>query len=138
MPEAPSKENAMRHPGKTAAQRFLELKQELQRLELFCKGTVLARKMKCGQSGCPCHTDPAKRHGPYWEWTYKAAARTVNVRLSPAAGPLYRAASQQRRKLNLLLNRLEKLSRSALANSAKQAEAEAKAITTTRSPARGG
>ena len=65
-------------PRKPAAQpRFLEIRPELQRLELFCKGTVLARRMKCGQPRCPCHTDPNKRHGPYWEWTYKAAAKTV-------------------------------------------------------------
>ena len=113
---------------KPAAQRFLELKPQLQRLELFCKGTVLARRMKCGQPGCPCHTDPNKRHGPYWEWTYKAAAKTVNVRLSPAAGPLYKAASLQYRKLKSLLNRLEKLSRTALANSARHAEAPANAM----------
>ena len=108
------------------------------RLELFCKGTVLARRMKCGQPGCPCHTDPNKRHGPYWEWTYKAAAKTVNVRLSPAAGPLYKAASQQYRKLKSLLNRLEKLSRTALANSARQAEAATHARPKNRSPARRG
>jgi hypothetical protein len=125
-------------PRKTAAQRFLEMRPELQRLELFCKGTVLARRMKCGQPRCPCHTDPNKRHGPYWEWTYKAAAKTVNVRLSPAAGPLYKAASQQCRKLKSLLNRLEKLSRTALANSARQAEATANAIPNNRSPARRG
>jgi hypothetical protein len=125
-------------PRKTAAQRFLEMRPELQRLELFCKGTVLARRMKCGQPRCPCHTDPNKRHGPYWEWTYKAAAKTVNVRLSPAAGPLYKAASQQYRKLKSLLNRLEKLSRTALANSARQAEATANAIPNNRSPARRG
>jgi hypothetical protein len=121
---------------KTAAQRFLEIRPELQRLELFCKGTVLARRMKCGQPHCPCHTDPNKRHGPYWEWTYKTAAKTVNVRLSPAAGPLYKAASQQYRKLKSLLNRLEKLSRTALANSARQAEAAANAMPHNRSPAR--
>jgi hypothetical protein len=125
-------------PRKTAAQRLLEMRPELQRLELFCKGTVLARRMKCGQPRCPCHTDPNKRHGPYWEWTYKAAAKTVNVRLSPAAGPLYKAASQQYRKLKLLLNRLEKLSRMALANSARQADATANAIPNNRSPARRG
>jgi len=123
-------------PRKPAAQRFLELKQELLRLDLFCKGTVLARRMKCGQPGCPCHTDPHKRHGPYWEWTYKAAAKTVNVRLSPATGPLYKGASQQYRKLKSLLNRLEKLSRAALANSARQAGGTANAILKNRSPAR--
>jgi hypothetical protein len=123
---------------KHAAQRFLELKEELQRLELFCKGTVLARRMKCGQPACPCHTDPSKRHGPYWEWTYKAAAKTVNVRLTPAAGPLYKAASQQYRRLKSLLNRLERLSCAALAYSARQIEAKANALPKTRSPARRG
>ena len=58
-------------------QRFLELRQELQKLEYFCKGTILARRMKCGQPNCACHTDSSKRHGPYWEWTYKAQTKTV-------------------------------------------------------------
>ena len=120
----------------TAAHRFLERKQELQKLELFCKGTVLARRMKCGQPACPCHTDPAKRHGPYWEWTYKAQAKTVNVRLTPAAGPLYKAASQQYRRLKSLLTRLENLSRAALANAAKQADSQATAMAHNRSPVR--
>jgi uncharacterized protein DUF6788 len=119
---------------KSAARRFLELRTELQRLELFCKGTVLARRMKCGQPSCPCHTDPDKRHGPYWEWTYKAAAKTVNVRLSPQAGPLYKAASLQYRRLKSLLHRLEKLSRTALAHSAREAEASSNTKSQKRSP----
>ena len=112
----------MSKPRKSPEESFAEIKQELQKLDYFCKGTVLARRMKCGQAGCACHTDPAKRHGPYWEWTYKAHARTVNVRLSPASGPIYKTASQQHRKLKSLLQRLEKLSRAALAALAKQAE----------------
>ena len=109
-------------PRKSPEERFAEMKQELQKLEYFCKGTVMARSMKCGQPGCACHTDPAKRHGPYWEWTCKAQARTVNIRLSPASGPIYKTASQQHRRLKSLLQRLEKLSRAALAARAKQAE----------------
>ena len=112
---------------KSSEQRFLELKQELQKLEFFCKGTVLARHMKCGQAACPCHSDPAKRHGPYWEWTYKAQAKTVNVRLSPSAGPLYQAASRQHRRLKSLLIRLESLSRAALARQAKRDESTPRA-----------
>jgi len=104
------------------AQRFLELKRELQNLEYFCKGTVLQRRMKCGQPGCPCHADSSKRHGPYWEWTYKAKAKTVNVRLRPEAGPIYQAASRQHRKLKSLLVRLERLSRTALQALARKAE----------------
>jgi hypothetical protein len=103
---------------------FQELKQQLQLLDYFCKGTVLKRMMKCGQPGCACHADASKRHGPYWELTYKERAKTVNLRLSPAAGPVYQAASAHYRKLKSLLTRLERVSRKALASLAKKAEAE--------------
>lgn len=101
------------------AQRFRELKQEFERLGYFCKGTVLKRMMKCGKATCACQKDPAKRHGPYFEWTYKAASKTVNVKLTPEAAPLYKAASQQYRKLKSLLNRLERLSQNNLRRQAK-------------------
>jgi hypothetical protein len=96
------------------AQRFLQLKNEMRNVEYFCKGTVLERRMKCGQPACACHTDSAKRHGPYWEWTYKAKGKTVNVRLSAEAGPLFKTASRQHRKIKSLLARLERLSQNAL------------------------
>ena len=102
--------------------RFEELKRELQHLEYFCKGTVLKRMMKCGKAQCACRTDPTKRHGPYFEWTYKANGKTVNVKLTPEAAPLYKAASHQYRKLKTLLRRLERLSQSALHQQAKLAQ----------------
>ena len=105
------------------AQRFGQLRQQLQELGCFCKGTVLERRMKRGQPSCPCHRAPSKRHGPYGEWTYKVQGKTVNVKLSPEAGRIYQAASQQYRQLKSLLNRLERLSRTALAAQAKQAKA---------------
>jgi hypothetical protein len=106
------------------AQRFLQLKHELQNVEYFCKGTVLERRMKCGQSACACQTDPTKRHGPYWEWTYKAKGKTINVRLSAEAGPLFKTASRQHRKLKSLLARLQRLSKNALKALAKAKTAE--------------
>jgi hypothetical protein len=63
-------------------------------------------------------------HGPYFELTYKANGKTVNVKLSPEAAPLYRAAAQQYRKLKTLLNRLDKLSKTILRHQAKLAESE--------------
>ena len=77
--------------------------------------------MKCGKANCACASDPAKRHGPYFELTYKANGKTVNVNLSSEAAPLYQAASRQHRKLKALLNRLEKLSQSILRLQAKTA-----------------
>jgi len=78
--------------------------------------------MKCGKPQCACHRDPARRHGPYFEWSYKVAGKTVSVKLSPQAAPLYQAATRQHSKLKTVLARLERLSRTAVAQLAKQAE----------------
>ena len=96
------------------AHSFAGLKQELDKVTYFCKGTVLKRMMKCGQKRCACHQDPAKRHGPYFEWTYKEKGKTVNRRLRPEEAPIYQAATQQHRKLLSVLNRMERLSRNAV------------------------
>jgi len=104
------------------AQRFQALKREFQQLEYFCKGTLLKRMMKCGKAGCACQHDPAKRHGPYFEWTYKAKGKTVNVKLTREVMPVFRAASRQYLKLRSLLNRLESLSQTVLRRQAKLAQ----------------
>ena len=105
-------------------QRFQELKRGLEQLECFCKGTVLKRMMKCGKAQCACASDATKRHGPYFELTYKANGKTVNVKLSAEAAPLYKAAAQEYRKLKSLLNRLDKLSKTILRYQAKLAESK--------------
>ncbi|HUD12511.1 MAG TPA: DUF6788 family protein [Terracidiphilus sp.] len=102
--------------------RFRQIRQQLQQLDYFLKGTVLKRMMKCGQPQCVCHRDPAKRHGHYFEWTYKVNGKTVNVKLSPQAAPLYQAATKQHRKLKAVLARMERLSRTALARLARQGD----------------
>ena len=104
------------------AQRFRQARQELHQLDYFLKGTVSKRMMKCGQPQCACHRDPSQRHGPYFEWTYKVKGKTVNVKLTAQAAPLYQAATKQNRKLKTVLARMEHLSRTALARLAKQAE----------------
>ena len=70
-------------------QRFEVLKREILQLDYFCKGTVLKRMMKCGNRQCACHRDPAKRHGPYFECTFKVQNKTVNLKLYPEVTPLY-------------------------------------------------
>ena len=75
-----------------------------------------------GQGRVRDASDGAKRHGLYFELTYKANGKTVNVKLSPQAAPLYRAAAQQYRKLKSLLNRLDKFSKTILRQEAKRAE----------------
>jgi hypothetical protein len=127
MPRTRETMSAILRPKQSAllerhTQRFHELKRGLDQIEYFCKGTVLKRMMKCGKAGCACAADPDKRHGPYFELTFKANGKTVNVKLSPESAPLYRAASLQYRKLKSLLNRLEKLSQIILRHQAKLAQ----------------
>jgi Family of unknown function (DUF6788) len=106
------------------AQRFQELKRSLDQLEYFCKGTVLKRMTKCGKAYCACHSDPDKRHGPYFELTYKIEGKTVNMRLSPETAPLYKAASAQFRKLKTTLQRLERISQTVLKLQAESARSK--------------
>ena len=93
---------------------FRALRTQLADLWFFCKGTVLQRRLTCGKPGCACATAPARRHGPYFEWTYKVAGKTVNVRLAAEEAAAYREAAAQWRRLRTLLRRLEGLSRRAL------------------------
>jgi len=118
----PSRKAPRPVPPVAPAQRFRQARQELYQLEYFLKGTVSKRMMKCGQPQCACHADPSRRHGPYFEWTYKVKGKTVNVKLSRQAAPIYQAATKQNRKLKAVLARMERLSRTALAGLAKQAE----------------
>ena len=104
------------------AKRFEELKADLARIEYFSKGTLQARMIKCGKAKCPCGADPKRRHGPYFEWTYKEQGKTVSVRLTAKAAPLFQAASTQYRRLKSALARLEKLSRQAITRLAKEAD----------------
>jgi hypothetical protein len=96
------------------AQNFAALKQDLAKVGYFCKGTVLRRMMKCGQKRCACHQDTDKRHGPYFEWTYKEKGKTINRRLRPEEARIYQAATKQQRKLLSVLERMEQVSRKAV------------------------
>jgi hypothetical protein len=98
---------------------FRDLRAQLAELSFFCKGTVLERRMTCGKPACACGTEPARRHGPYFEWTYKETGKTVNVRLTPEAVAAYRAGTAEWRRLRRLLTRLESLSRRAISRQAR-------------------
>lgn len=103
------------------AKRFQQLKTELAQIGYFAKGTVLTRRMKCGKLQCACQSNPSKRHGPYYEWTYKQQGKTVNVRLSAEAVRIHATAARQYRRLKSILTKMEKISRQALAMLVKDA-----------------
>ncbi len=48
------------------------------------RGSLTTRFMKCGQPSCPCHRDPAARHGPYIEWSRVVGGRRLSRYMTPA------------------------------------------------------
>ena len=98
---------------------FEALKDQVAELGFFCKGTILARRMRCGKATCACQADPAQRHGPYHEWTRKVGGKTVSRHLQPEEAQLYQDGTDQWRKLRRLLARMETLSRHAIERKAK-------------------
>lgn len=57
-----------------------------------------------------CRTDPARRHGPYWQWSRSIGGTTRTTRLSEAEARLYREWIANRRRAERILAELEDLS----------------------------
>ena len=72
-------------------------------LEYLSSGTLLKRTKLCSNPRCRCKTDPAARHGPYYEWGYLQAGKLRHRMLSPKRAALMRLAIANHRKVKKLL-----------------------------------
>ena len=82
---------------------------ELASLGLALPGTLIERHVRCGKPSCRCHADPPALHGPYWQWTRKAAGKTI-TRLVPSEQlDDYRQWLDNHRRLRALVAELEAL-----------------------------
>src|SRR5437660_7236038 len=88
-------------------QRYQELKQSLLKLGYVCPGSVVERYMPCGKLGCRCASDPARRHGPYYEWSRKVQGKTVTVRLSKQAAKIYKEFTENDRMFKKILGQMK-------------------------------
>jgi hypothetical protein len=70
-------------------------------------GTITQRQMRCGKTGCACHADPPRLHGPYWQWTRKLARKTVGRYLNGAQAADYQDWIANDRRLRELVTALE-------------------------------
>src|SRR5438128_149676 len=66
----------MHIPTPVAPSRVAQLAAELSRPEPIRRGSLYERRMKCGQSACPCQHDPQAAHGPYFTLTQKVDGKT--------------------------------------------------------------
>jgi hypothetical protein len=89
--------------AKQARARITRLREALTRIDYLCSGTLLERTKMCGRPGCACATDPAARHGPYFEWGHMRAGKLVHRQVSaPHAAALRHAINNYRLVRKLL------------------------------------
>ena len=87
---------------------------KIARTGMVLPGSLTERQTRCGHPNCACHADPPRRHGPYWQWTRKVAAKTVGRWLSADQHHDYETWIGNDRRLRELLSQLEALGIAAL------------------------
>jgi len=94
--------------GISARQRALAT--ELAGIGFVASGSVIAATTTCSTPGCRCRTDPARRHGPYWQWSRSVGGTRRTRRLTEAEARLYQAWIANRRRAEAILAELEEIS----------------------------
>lgn len=87
-------------------------KARLAEVGFTCEGSLIERYTSCHNPRCRC-ADPAQRHGPYWQLSWKEGGRTVSRLLSGEEAHLYQEWIANRRRLESLLTQMRDLSRQA-------------------------
>lgn len=94
-------------PSKRALQRAREridrIRTSLVGFELICSGTLSQRMMTCGKPNCRCATDPAARHGPYYQWIRMRAGKPAQRYVSEQQAQILRQAIDNYREVKRLL-----------------------------------
>jgi hypothetical protein len=98
---AKNRKNLQEPPG--ANKTVESLRRRISEVDLIASGTILKRTKVCGRPNCRCATDPASRHGPYFEWTRREGGRFLHSVVSQdQARHLARAIRNYRTILRLL------------------------------------
>ena len=95
--------------------RHRELARQLADIGFIASSSVALRYNRCGKAYCACHADPARLHGPYWQFTAKVAGKTVNKRLSEDDARLYKQWIANDRQARALLAEMREVAGEAAA-----------------------
>jgi hypothetical protein len=86
---------------------FERLKAGVLKLGPVLQGNILPRTVARED---PRRPGRLRQYGPYYQWTRKVGGRTVNVNLSASQARAYGRAIAQHRRLEVLLERMRKVS----------------------------
>jgi len=98
-------------PSKRAVQRAREHIQSIRAsvagFELLSSGTLSQRMMTCGKPNCRCASDPAARHGPYYQWVHMRAGKPTQRYVSEQQAQVLRQAIDNYKQVKKLLREWE-------------------------------
>ena len=89
---------------KQSRARIAKIHQAIGQIDYLCTGNMLERTKMCGRPGCACATDPAARHGPYFEWGFMRGGKLVHRQVSPDHAAALRHAIANYRLVKTLLH----------------------------------
>jgi hypothetical protein len=89
--------------SKKTRAKIAEIQRTISAMEYLSSGTLLKRMKVCGNPRCHCASDPAARHGPYFEWSYLKAGKLRHRTLTPAQAEIMRLAIANQRKTKKLM-----------------------------------
>jgi hypothetical protein len=92
-------------PAGRLRRRFQRLADRLGKAEWVLVGTILPRRIPAR------HGASRKRLGPYYQWTFKEAGKTVTVNLSVSQVKLFQRAIDRQRQVEQILEQMRRLSR---------------------------
>jgi hypothetical protein len=107
---------------------YRDLAAGLARIGYLWHGSVVRQMLTCGKPSCACHTDPARRHGPYPYWTTKVKGRTVSRLLDPLEADLLEEWVHNRRLLERTQRRMLALSKKSAPLILKKLRKEARSL----------
>jgi len=88
---------------KKSREKIAAIQRTLSGMEYLSSGTLLKRMKVCGNPRCHCASDPAARHGPYFEWSYLKAGKLHHRTLTPEQAEIMRLAIANQRKAKKLM-----------------------------------
>lgn len=94
-------------PASRVPARIAAIQAQLIRLAHIRSGTLHTRTKVCGKPNCRCAQDPAARHGPYYEWSWREGNRGVHRAITREQATALRRALRNDRKVKRLLVKWE-------------------------------
>jgi hypothetical protein len=81
----------------------LAIRRAIAGMDFVASGTMHERTKVCGRKNCKCATDPAERHGPYYEWSRLKDGKLRHKIVTPVQAQLLKTAISNRREIQALL-----------------------------------